>query len=191
MVNKIWTYFLIIGIIFSFFSGNSISISDTILNSSAESLNVFIRLFPVITLWLGIMNIATESGLLAKLSKLLSKVLHPIFPDIPKNHESLGYISSNIVANMFGLGSAATPFGLKAMNSLQKLNKDKSIASKSMLTFTALNTSAITIYPTTLVALRIMHNSLSPSKTVCITIISTIVSTFFSLILDKILSRRF
>ena len=191
MVNKIWTYFLIIGIIFSFFSGHSISISDTILNSFAESLNVFIRLFPVITLWLGIMNIATESGLLAKLSKLLSKVLHPIFPDIPKNHESIGYISSNIVANMFGLGSAATPFGLKAMNSLQKLNKDKSIASKSMLTFTALNTSAITIYPTTLVALRIMHNSLSPSKTAYITIISTIVSTFFSLILDKILSRRF
>ena len=191
MVNKIWTYFLIIGIIFSFFSGNSINISDTILNSSAESLNVFIRLFPVITLWLGIMNIATESGLLDKLSKLLSKVLHPIFPDIPKNHESIGYISSNIVANMFGLGSAATPFGLKAMNSLQKLNKNKNIASKSMLTFTALNTSAITIYPTTLVALRIMHNSLSPSKTVCVTIISTIVSTFFSLMLDKILSRRF
>lgn len=191
MVNKIWTYFLIIGLIFSFFSGNSIDISDTILNSATDSLNVFIKLFPVIALWLGIMNIATQSGLLEKLSKLLSKVLHPIFPDIPKNHESIGYMSSNIIANMFGLGSAATPFGLKAMESLQKMNKKKDRASKSMLTFTALNTSAITIYPTTLVALRIMHNSLSPSKTAGITIISTIIATIFSLLLDKILSRRF
>ena len=191
MVNKIWTYFLIIGIIFSFFSGNSIDVSDTILKSATDSLNVFIKLFPIIALWLGIMNIATASGLLDNLSKKLSKLLHPIFPDVPKNHESIGYMSSNIIANMFGLGSAATPFGLKAMKSLQRLNKEKNTASKSMLTFTALNTSAITIYPTTLVAMRIMYNSTSPSKTVIITIISTIVATIFSLLLDKVLSRRF
>lgn len=191
MVNKIWTYFLIIGIIFSFFSGNSIDVSDTILKSATDSLNVFIKLFPIIALWLGIMNIATASGLLDNLSKKLSKLLHPIFPDVPKNHESIGYMSSNIIANMFGLGSAATPFGLKAMESLQRLNKEKNTASKSMLTFTALNTSAITIYPTTLVAMRIMYNSTSPSKTVIITIISTIVATIFSLLLDKVLSRRF
>lgn len=191
MVNKIWTYFLIIGIIFSFFSGNSIDVSDTILKSATDSLDVFIKLFPIIALWLGIMNIATASGLLDNLSKKLSKLLHPIFPDVPKNHESIGYMSSNIIANMFGLGSAATPFGLKAMESLQRLNKEKNTASKSMLTFTALNTSAITIYPTTLVAMRIMYNSTSPSKTVIITIISTIVATIFSLLLDKVLSRRF
>lgn len=191
MVNKIWSYFLIIGIIFSFFSGNSIDVSDTILKSATDSLNVFIKLFPIIALWLGIMNIATASGLLDNLSKKLSKLLHPIFPDVPKNHESIGYMSSNIIANMFGLGSAATPFGLKAMESLQRLNKEKNTASKSMLTFTALNTSAITIYPTTLVAMRIMYNSTSPSKTVIITIISTIVATIFSLLLDKVLSRRF
>ena len=191
MVNKIWSYFLIIGIIFSFFSGNSIDVSDTILKSATDSLNVFIKLFPIIALWLGIMNIATASGLLDNLSKKLSKLLHPIFPDVPKNHESIGYMSSNIIANMFGLGSAATPFGLKAMESLQRLNKEKNTASKSMLTFTVLNTSAITIYPTTLVAMRIMYNSTSPSKTVIITIISTIVATIFSLLLYKVLSRRF
>ena len=191
MVNKIWAYFIVIGIIFSIFSSNSIDISNIILNSSIESLEVFIKLFPIIALWLGIMNIAQKSGLLQNLSKFLSKLLNPIFPEIPCNHESLGYISSNIIANMFGLGSAATPFGLKAMNSLQKLNKNKKIASKSMLTFTAINTSAITLYPTTLVALRIIHNSSSPSITVGITIISTTIATMFSLLLDKILSRRF
>ena len=191
MVNKLWSYFIVIGLIFSLVSGNSINVSETILKSATDSLNVFLQLIPVVALWLGIMNIAQVSGMLKKLSKLLSKVLHPIFPDIPKNHESIGYMSSNIIANMFGLGSAATPFGLKAMTSLQELNKDKKVASRSMLTFTALNTSAITIIPTTLIALRMMYNSVSPTKTVIITMISTIVSTICSLLLDKILSRRF
>lgn len=191
MVNKLWTYFIIMGIIFSLITGNNISINETILKSATECLEVFLKLFPVIALWLGIMNIATNSGLLNKLSKILSKVLHPLFPKIPKNHVSFAYMSSNIIANMFGLGSAATPFGLKAMNSLQELNDDKDKASDSMLTFTALNTSAITIFPTTLVALRMMYDSKEPTKIVIVTLVSTIISTIFSLILNKILSRRF
>lgn len=190
MVNKLWTYFLIIGIIFSLISGNSISINETILKSATESLEVFIKIFPVIALWLGIMNIATKSGLLDKLSKVLSKVLKPLFPDIPASHPSFGYMSSNIIANMFGLGSAATPFGLKAMKSLQELNSNKEEASRSMLTFTALNTSAITIIPTTLIALRMMYGSVEPTKTVFITLISTVIATILSMILDRILARR-
>ena len=191
MVNRLWSYFIIVGILFGIIAGNSLNINETILKSATNSLEVFIQIFPVIALWLGIMNIATNSGLLNMLSKLLSKVLHPLFPDIPKNHISIGYMSSNIIANMFGLGSAATPFGLKAMNSLQELNDNKKIASKSMLTFTALNTSAITIIPTTLIALRMMYGSIDPTKTVFVTLISTIVSTIFSLLLDKLLARRF
>lgn len=190
MVNRLWTYFIIIGILFGLLSGKSLNINETILNSAKSSLEVFIQIFPVIALWLGIMNIATKSGLLTKLSKLLSKVLHPLFPEIPKNHISLGYISSNIIANMFGLGSAATPAGLKAMNSLQELNEKKDVASKSMLTFTMLNTAAITIIPTTLIALRMMYGSAEPTKTVTVTLISTILATIFSIILDKILARR-
>ena len=176
---------------YAIISGNSINVNETILNSSKESLEVFLQIFPVITLWLGIMNIATKSGLLDILAKYLSKILHPLFPEIPKNHRSFGYISSNIIANMFGLGSAATPFGLKAMDSLQELNKNKKVASKSMLTFTALNTSAITIIPTTLIALRIMYGSVDPTKTVFITLISTLVATFFSIILNALLARRY
>ena len=191
MVNRLWSYFIIVGIVFGIVTGNSLNINETILKSATNSLEVFIQIFPVIALWLGIMNIATNSGLLNMLSKLLSKVLYPLFPDIPKNHISIGYMSSNIIANMFGLGSAATPFGLKAMNSLQELNDNKKIASKSMLTFTALNTSAITIIPTTLIALRMMYGSIDPTKTVIVTLISTIVSTIFSLLLDKLLARRF
>ena len=191
MVNRLWTYFIIIGILYGVFTGNSLNVNETILNSAKSSLEVFIQIFPVIALWLGIMNIATVSGLLSKLSKLLSHVLRPLFPEVPKDHISLAYISSNIIANMFGLGSAATPFGLKAMNSLQELNKDKKTASRSMLTFTMLNTAAITIIPTTLIALRMMYGSAEPTKTVMITLISTVVATVFCIILDKILARRF
>jgi spore maturation protein A len=191
MVNKIWAYFIVVGITFGMITGNNFSINETILKSATECLEVFLKLFPVVALWLGIMNIATNSGLLNKLSKLLSKVLHPLFPKIPKNHISLGYISSNIIANMFGLGSAATPFGLKAMKSLQELNDKKDRASDSMLTFTALNTSAITLFPTTLVALRLMYGSREPTKIVIVTLISTIISTIISLILNRMLSRRF
>ena len=190
MVNKLWSFFIIIGIIFGLLSGNGIRINETILKSATDSLNVFITLFPVIALWLGIMNIASSSGLINKLSNILSKVLRPLFPDIPPKHESLGYMSSNIIANMLGLGSAATPFGLKAMKSLQELNDNKKVASKSMLTFTALNTSAITIIPTTLIALRMMYKSVDPTKTVFVTLISTVVATICSIIFDKVLARR-
>ena len=153
MVNRLWTYFIIIGILYGLLTGHSMAVNETILKSAKSSLEVFIQIFPVIALWLGIMNIATQSGLLDKLAKLLSHLLHPLFPDVPKNHRAFGYMSSNIIANMFGLGSAATPFGLKAMTSLQELNCNKKVASKSMLTFTTLNTAAITIIPTTLIAL--------------------------------------
>lgn len=190
MVNRVWTYFIIIGIVFGLVTGHSMEINETILNSAKSSLEVFMQIFPVIALWLGIMNIATKSGLLDKLAHLLSKVLHPLFPDVPHNHRAFGYMSSNIVANMFGLGSAATPFGLKAMNSLQELNDKKDEASRSMLTFTAINTSAITVIPTTLIALRIMYGSANPTKTVIITLISTIISTCCCIALDRFLARR-
>ena len=190
MVNKLWSYFIFIGIIFGVINGNSININETILKSATDSLEVFLKIFPIIALWLGIMNIATKSGLLDLFSKILSKVLHPIFPNIPYSHPSIGYMSSNIIANMFGLGSAATPFGLKAMSSLQELNDNKKVASRSMLTFTALNTSAITIFPTTLVALRMMYKSANPTSIVIVTFISTVIATIASLIFDKIFSRR-
>ena len=190
MVNKLWSFFIIIGIVFGIISGNGVRINETILKSATDSLNVFITLFPVIALWLGIMNIASSSGLIEKLSIVLSRILKPLFPEIPSRHESLGYISSNIIANMLGLGSAATPFGLKAMKSLQELNENKNEASRSMLTFTALNTSAITIIPTTLIALRMMYKSINPTQTVFITLISTIIATICSVIFDKILARR-
>lgn len=190
MVNKIWCIFIIIGIIFSFVSGNTLKVNETIVGSSKDTLELFLQIFPIITLWLGIMNIAFKSNVLDKLSKVIYIFIKPIFKSIPSNHDSLKYISTNIIANILGLGSAATPAGLKAMKSLQELNPNKDVASKEMLTFTALNTSAVTIFPTTLISLRILYKSINPNATVIITIISTIIATIVCLITNNILTRR-
>lgn len=190
MVNKIWCIFIIIGIIFSFISGNTLKVNETIVGSSKDTLELFLQIFPIITLWLGIMNIAFKSNVLDKLSKVIYIFIKPIFKSIPANHDSLKYISTNIIANILGLGSAATPAGLKAMKSLQELNPNKDVASKEMLTFTALNTSAVTIFPTTLISLRILYKSINPNATVIITIISTIIATIVCLITNNILTRR-
>ena len=141
-------------------------------------------------LWLGIMKIAEDAGLLKKLSQKIACILKYLFPEIPKNHESLSYIASNVICNMFGLGNAATPFGLKAMQSLQTLNDKKDTASKSMITFLVLNTSGLTLIPTTILSLRMLHKSVEPTTIVLPCLIATFVSTFVGLLCNYFLSRR-
>lgn len=191
MVNKLWATFIIIGIVYSIFTGNLSIINEEILNSASSSLEMALKIFPVMSLWLGISKIAEESSLLSKFSKFVSKVLKYIFPEIPSNHPSLSYISSNIVANMFGLGNAATPFGLKAMSSLQELNKDKKTASRSMITFLVLNTSGVTIIPTTVISLRMMYKSVNPTSILLPCILITFLSTLGGLVMDRILYKLY
>ncbi|MBE6159617.1 MAG: spore maturation protein [Lactobacillales bacterium] len=190
MVNKIWGFFIISGIITCLFNNNIELINNEILNSTKDSLDMIIKIFPVMALWLGLMNIAKHSGLLDKLSKKISPILRFLFPEIPKNHESLNYISSNIIANMFGLGNAATPFGLKAMKSLQELNKKKDTATRSMITFLVINTSGVTIIPTTIISLRMMYGSTNPTSIVLPCILATSLATISGIIIDRILARR-
>ena len=189
MVNKIWGFFIIVGIIFCLFTDNVDVVNNEILNSCKTALDMAFKIFPVMALWLGIAKIAEVSGLLKKLSLKLSGILKFIFPEIPKGHQSLSYISSNIIANMFGLGNAATPFGLKAMQSLQELNTKKDTASRSMITFLVLNTSGVTIIPTTIISLRMMYGSADPTSIVFPCIIITFASTIIGLIIDRILAR--
>lgn len=190
MINKIWGFFIIIGILYSIITGNTETVNNEILECTATSFDMIIKIFPVLALWLGIMRIAEVSGLLNKLSSLLTPALSKIFPEIPKNHESLSLIASNIIANMAGLGNAATPFGLKAMTELQKLNDKKDTASRSMITFLVLNTSGVTIIPTTIISMRLLYKSLNPTEIVIPCIIATICSTIAGLVMDRFLARR-
>lgn len=189
MVNKIWGFFIIVGVIVGVFNNKISIINENILASTKTTIDMILQIFPVIALWLGIMEIAKESGLLKKLSDLFKPLLSKLFPEIPSNHESLGYISSNVVINMLGLGNAATPFGLKAMKSLSELNKNSKVASKSMITFLILNTSGLTIIPTTVISLRMMYGSVNPTETVLATIIATVISTILALLVDKIFRK--
>lgn len=190
MINKIWAFFIIVGLLFGILTDNITSINKQILDSSKMALDMIIEIFPIMALWLGIMNIAKKSGLLDKLSRAISVVLHPLFKEIPKNHEVFSYMGSNIIANVFGLGNAATPFGLKTMQSLQTLNNDSRIASRSMITFLVINTSGLTIVPTTVISLRMMHGSSNPTEIILACILATAISTVGGLAFDNFLARR-
>lgn len=191
MVNIIWVVLIALGILYGLFTNNLEVINVTIVDSTKVSLEMLFKIFPVLALWMGITKIAEVSGLLNKLSNKLSPLLTKLFPDIPKGHESLSLIASNIIANLFGLGSAATPFGLKAMSSMQKLNKDKKVASRSMITFLVINASGLTIIPTTIISLRMMYESIEPTKIVFACIISTLIATIGGIIIDRLLARRY
>lgn len=189
MINKIWAFFIIVGSLFCIFTGKVDILNAEILNSAKNSLDMVFQLFPVMALWLGIMNIAKVSGLLAKFANMISPLLRCLFPEIPKGHESLSYIASNIAVNMAGLGSAATPFGLKAMKSLQEINPTKDTASRSMITFLVLNTSGVTLIPTTIISLRMMYHSADPTGIVFACILATVISTIGGLVCDRLIGR--
>ena len=190
MINKLWVGLIVLGSLCLLVTGKSDVLNEQILSSGKATLELVMQIFPLMSLWLGIMNIAKESGLLSKLSKFIYPLLHKIFPEIPKNHEAFGFISSNILSNMFGLGNAATPFGLKAMESLQKLNKNKEVASRSMITFLVINTCGLCIIPTTIISLRILYGSDDPSFIVLPCLIVSFLSLIFGLIIDRIWNRR-
>ncbi len=190
MVSYIWLFLILIGIGFSAVTGNLNTINDSILTNGTKALDLMLSILPIIVLWTGIMKIAEASGLLRKFAKLMEPILSRLFPSVPKDNPALGFIASNIAANMMGLGSAATPFGLKAMSELQKINDKKDTASVAMITFLVLNTAGVTIVPTTVLALRIATGSENPSEIILPGVIATFCSSIGGLLLDYFIRRR-
>lgn len=184
MINYLFASFFIIGILYSIFTNTNIS--NEMLTASSKSLELIFTMIPIMCLWLGIMSIAKKSGLLDKLAKLLTPILKFLFPEIPKDSPCFSYISINIIMNMLGVGNAATPFGLKAMQEMQKLNQNKDTASRSMITFIVMNTAAVTIIPTTIISLRVLNKSISPMSIVPYIIITSTLSCIIGLILDRL-----
>lgn len=190
MVNIIWGIFLIIGITYGLISGNIKSVNSEILGSAKTALKMIFEILPVLVVWMGLMKIAEDSGLLNKISLILSKPLKFLFPSIPAGNKALGLIASNVAVNMMGLGNAATPFGLKAIDELQKINPKKDTASEAMITFLVLNTGGVTLIPTTVIALRMLHGSNNPTEIIITSIIATLCSCSSGLILDYFIRRK-
>ncbi|GHH98136.1 nucleoside recognition domain-containing protein [Neobacillus kokaensis] len=190
MVNYIWVGMTIIGIVFALINGTIDEVNKAVFDGAKEAVTICIGLISVLVFWLGMMRIAQESGLLEKLSKLFRPLVKIIFPEVPVNHPAMGYILSNMISNMFGLGNAATPLGIKAMEELKKLNDGKNSASRSMVTFLAINTASITIIPTTVIAIRMNYNSASPTEIVVPTIITTLLSAIGAILIDRYFHYR-
>ncbi len=185
MINYIWGVFIVLGVIISIIKGDN-NLTNNLITSGTKGIDIIINLVPLMCLWLGTMKIADSSGLLNIISNKLSKIIRVVFPEIPKGDPAIAYISSNIVMNMLGLGNAATPFGIKAMTRLKELNNNSDIASRSMITFLVINTSSVTIIPTTVISLRIASGSNNPTEIMTACIITTFLSSFIGLLIDRL-----
>lgn len=162
MLNYVWSGLVIISIICSVFLGNTEDLSKALVDSGASSIELIITMAGIICLWTGIMKIAVESGLTSVFAKVFSPLLRPLFPNLDKDSDAFKSISMNISANLLGLGNAATPFGLKAMEQLHTLNNKAETASNEMVIFVVMNTASLQLLPTTLASLRQSYGSSAP-----------------------------
>lgn len=185
MVNFIWLFFIVMGFIVAAVQGNITVITEAVFEGAKTGVTVCFGLISIMVFWLGMMRIAEDAGLLQKLALILRPIVRFLFPDVPKDHPALGYIMSNMSANMLGLGNAATPLGIKAMQELQKLNPQKETASAAMCTLLALNTSGVTLIPTTLIAIRISFDSQHPAEIVGTTLLATMIATTSAIFIDR------
>ncbi|MBM7569780.1 nucleoside recognition domain-containing protein [Aquibacillus albus] len=189
MVNLIWAFMAIIGIVYAMFNGTMENVNQALFEGADEAVTLSIGLVSVLVFWLGLMRVAEKAGLLKVLTSLFKPLVTRLFPEIPKDHPAMGYILSNFTANIFGLGNAATPMGIKAMEEMKKISgSDK--ASRSMITFLVINTSSLTIIPTTVIAIRMQYDSVAPTEIVGTTILATLFTTISAIMVDRLFYYR-
>lgn len=190
MLNKIWPFFIIISFIYAIYSGKIFNINNAIFSSADQTVELCLTLFGTICLWNGIMQIAVKTSLIEKLTKFLKPVISFIFPEIKNDKKISKEISMNMVANILGLGNAATPLGLKAMESMQRKNEDKSKLSNSMAMFILVNTASLQIIPTTVISIRSSLGSENPTKIILAVWVATIAAFATAIIAGKILIKK-
>ena len=190
MLNYIWFGMMAISVVAAIFTGRIDAVTEAAINMSKVAVEISIGLIGIMALWLGIMKIAEESGLISIIARGLKPLTIRLFPDVPPDHPAIGSIILNMAANVLGLGNAATPLGLKAMEELQELNPKKDTATNAMVMFLAINTSSVQlIVPATVVALM----GVAASQIFITTILATLCSTITAIVMVKWLnkSKRF
>lgn len=186
MLNILWPIFIIISYGYAMLNGNMESINNAIFESTESTVNLTITLFGTMCLWNGLMEIAANTNLINRLTRLLRPIVNFLFKGTKNNKKIREEISMNMVANMLGLGNAATPQGLKAMQSMQEENTDKKRLTDDMATFIILNTASIQIIPTTVIAIRMSLGSLEPTKIIFAVWFSTICAGIVGIIVTKL-----
>lgn len=192
MLNIIWPCFILISFIYAVLTGNIENMNQSIFTSAAGAVELSITFFSTICLWTGIMKIAQQTNFVTKLTKLLRPIIIFLFPDCKNNEKAKEEISMNMIANILGLGNAATPLGLKAMKTLQKDNSKKDTVSHSMAMFIVINTASMQLIPTTVIAIRTSFNSSNPTQIIFpvwgVTIaafLAAVIATKIFIFLDK------
>lgn len=190
MLNSLWAGMILIGIIFAAFTGRIPEITDAALDSSKEAVTLCITMIGVMAFWMGLMEIASKAGMIEKGAKMLKPFVRFLFPEVPEGYKAGEHITTNIIANFLGLGWAATPAGLKAMEELGKLNHGSPVASNAMCNFLILNISSLQLIPVNVIAFRSQYGSVNPTAIVGAGIVATAISTGTAIIFCKIMDRK-
>lgn len=190
MLNYIWPILILSSFIYSIFSGKVEELNSSIFNSFEEVINLCMTLVGTMCLWCGLMEIVKNTSIMQKLKKLLKPILEWLFPDVKYNNEAMNNIAINAISNFLGLGNAATPAGIRAMENLQENNIDKKRLNDSMMMLIVVNTTSIELIPTTVIAIRSSLNASNPVAIIVPIWISTFVGTLVGIIATKILIKR-
>ncbi len=186
-MSKVWFFMIIFGIMAALYTGNIDIVNEVILQDAQEAVVFAIGLTGIMSVWLGLMNVAKKSGLINSLSALMRPVTKLLFPSVPENHPAVSAIMMNMVANMFGAGNSATALGLKAMEELQSLNKGRETASNAMCMFLVINMSSIQLIPLNVLKLRADAGSMLPAEIIAPALLATTVSTVVGVTVCKLL----
>jgi spore maturation protein A len=190
MINYIWLGLIAIGVIVAAFTGHMQQLTDEAFKSAKTAVELAIGLIGIMALWLGLMKLAEEAGLVKFIARLVRPIMVRLFPDVPADHPAMGSMIANIAANMLGLGNSATALGLKAMQDLESLNKKAGTATNAMVTFLTINTTSITLIPATVIGLRAAAGSTNPTAIIGTTLLATICGTIVGVTASKLLQRR-
>lgn len=201
-MNYLWAFMILIGIVYAAFHGTLPDITNAALDSSKEAVNLCITMMGVMSFWVGLMKIAEKSGIINGLAKKMKPVLRFLFPRIPAEHIANEYIATNMIANMFGLGWAATPAGLKAMEALQELNlaeckrrgmakhRGPNIATDEMCTFLIINISSLQLIPVNIIAYRGQYGSVNPAAVAGPALLATSISTITAIVFCRLMIKK-
>lgn len=190
MLNKLWGCMILLGILFAAVMGRIGDVGTAAIDSSKEAVTLCITMLGIMSMWTGLMNIAKKAGIIDALTKALRPVLAFLFPGVPRGHKANEYMAANIISNVLGLGWAATPVGLKAMEELKKLNHGSHRASTDMCTFLIINISSLQLIPVNIIAYRSQYGSVTPTSIIGMGLIATLISTAAGVIF-AVIARHF
>jgi len=189
MLNYIWLGMIILAVVLGGINGKIESVTKSAIDSAAASVTIAIGLIGIMALWLGVMKIAEDSGLMSLVARMIAPIMRRLFPDVPPDHPAMGSMILNIAANMLGLNNAATPLGLKAMEDLEKLNSYPGIATNAMCTFLTINTAGIQLIPATMISIMASAGSKEPTAIIGTTLAASFLAVVAGVTAAKILER--